>query len=167
MPTSCAVTAPCWPRSTAAARPPGRPFSCTSRCSPSGGGCPIATPGCRSRCCPATGTGSPPPTCSASSIRRCGRSPRNTRTRSSTPLEVPPILPPGEPEHEQVEDGERDQSRGRVQRGPVDLVRDEQNQEHDQPGVRPQLVPQQRRDQDDLDHAVGQQIDGGERDGRA
>ncbi len=36
----------------------------TSGCSPTGGGCPTPTPVCRWTCCPPTGTGPAPPTCS-------------------------------------------------------------------------------------------------------
>src|SRR5262249_33796363 len=40
----------------------------------------------------------------------------------------------------------------------VDLVADEEQQKGDHPGIRPELVPQQRRNQHDLDGAMRQEV---------
>lgn len=75
------------------------------------------------------------------------------------------IFPPGQDQDGRVEQGERDQSDGRVERDPVQLVADKQGQDRNHPRARPQLVEKQRDDQDDLDEAVGEEIDGTEQDG--
>src|SRR6266851_1766501 len=56
---------------------------------------------------------------------------------------------------------------GKSESHPVDLVDDEHDQKSDHPWVGPDLVPEQRRHQHDLDYAMQQQVRGAELQGRS
>ena len=68
----------------------------------------------------------------------------------------------GQRNHEDVENGERDEPARGLDDVAIDLVDAERGEDADRPRERPQLVFEQRIDQDCFDHAVRQQIDRGE-----
>src|SRR5829696_10164295 len=77
-------------------------------------------------------------------------------------LSLTPVFTRRQREDQGIEDGQGDEAGGRVQSDPVQLVTDEETEESDHPGIGPELVEEQRDDQQDLDRAVRQQVDGTE-----
>ena len=75
-------------------------------------------------------------------------------------LPLPPVLAPCQRDDDRIEDRECNQAGTRIQYNPVQLVTDEDQQDNDYAGIRPQLVQQQCDDERVLDGAMRQQVDG-------
>src|SRR5215212_10493684 len=58
-------------------------------------------------------------------------------------LSLTAVFTRGQREDDRIENGQGDQTRGRVQRDPVQLVADKEGQEPDHPGICPELVEEQ------------------------
>src|SRR5712691_12637470 len=80
------------------------------------------------------------------------RHPDRVVRRSSGPLL--PIFPVREPDHEDIEDRQSQEPDGEGESHPIDLIDDQYDQKSNHPWVGPDLVPEQRRHQPDLDYAV-------------
>src|SRR5260370_1139942 len=82
--------------------------------------------------------------------------------RRHDPCALPAVFAVGEPDHHEVEDRQPKKTDGKSESHSVDLVDDEDDQEHDHPRVGPDLVPEQRGHEHDLDDAMQQQVGGPE-----
>jgi hypothetical protein len=80
---------------------------------------------------------------------------------------LPPVFAPRQRDNDGVEDRECNQARTRIERNPVQLIADEDQQDNDQARIRPELIQQEGDDEHDLHCAMCQQVNGTEEYGAA
>src|SRR5205823_1825475 len=88
-----------------------------------------------------------------------GSPPEQSRFRRRDARAVESVLPPREPHHEGVEQGEQHQPDRRVEGHSIALVADERDKEGKHRRVGPSLFSEEGNSEDDLHEAVRQEID--------